>query len=200
MTKPKGKPAEQSTFDKSGVLGGMLNVLGVKLDLGQLLSSPEDLRDELGALRRRLQEAGGKATASDEAWRAGGATVSGFIRTRGLLGDQEFHIGTAGRDEPGAETRGGATTREATKVVEPVTDVFDEAAEVTLIANVPGVALDDLSVTVLGRAVTIETKPSARRRYRKDLQLDSEVDPRSLRMSCNNGVLEAHLRKRAANG
>ena len=178
----------------------MLTVLGVKTDLGQLLSSPENLKDELGALRRRLEEAGGKATVSDEAWRAGGATVTGFIRTRGLLGDQEFHIGTAGRGESGGDTRRGATTPEAPEVVEPVTDVFDEAAEVTLIANVPGVALDDLTVTLQGGVVTIATKPSARRSYRKEIRLESELDPGSLRASCNNGVLEVHVRKRATNG
>jgi len=200
VAKAKGKPNEQSASDLGGVLGGMLNVLGVKIDLGQLLSSPEDLTGQLGALRQKLKEAGGKATLSDEEWRAGGATVTGYIRTRGLLGDQEFHIGTAGRRESGGDARRGATTPEATEVVEPVTDVFDEAGEVTLIANVPGVALDDLTVTVNDGVVTIATKPSARRGYRKELRLESELDPGSLRASCNNGVLEVHVRKRVANG
>lgn len=200
MAKARGKVKEQKTADQSGVLGGMLNVLGVKIDLGQLLSSPEDVREQLGDLRRRLEQAGGKATVSDGAWRGGGATVTGFIRTRGLLGDQEFHIGTAGRRESGGDTRRGTKTPEGTEIVEPVTDVFDEAGTVTLIANVPGVALDDLTVTVGDSVVAIATKPSARRSYRKEVRLESELDPGSLRASCNNGVLEVHVRKRATNG
>lgn len=188
----RGKKRE---FDPADLLGGTLNILGLKFDLQELLSSPEQLQDRLAQLRERLKAAGGKETLSDEEWRRGGVTITGSIRTRGLLGDREFHIGTfGGRERTGAEK--AAAPAPPAEPVEPPVDVFDEDGEIAIIADVPGVSLEDLDLTVEGRTFTLQTRANARRAYRKQVALSTDVDEGSLRSSCNNGVLEVRLSKR----
>jgi len=191
--KEANKPEEP---DLSGVFGGALNILGLKLDLGKLLSAPEDAAGQLGELRERLKQLGGRELLSDEAWRSGAVSVSGHIRTSGLLGDQEFHIGTLGR--PARAQRGRKV--EAVEAVEPPVDVFDEEGGVTVIADVPGASMDDLQVKVEGSVLSIESKPGTRRPYAKKIELNSEVDPATVRSTCRNGVLEVYLQKRPAPG
>lgn len=44
----------------SNVIGGTLNILGLKIDLGKLLSAPEDVSKQLEELREKLKKAGGR--------------------------------------------------------------------------------------------------------------------------------------------
>jgi len=80
---------DDKEFNVSDVLGGTLNILGLKIDLAKLLSSPQDIRDQLEELRGRLKQAGGKEVLGDEEWRSGGVSIGGHFRTRGILGDTE---------------------------------------------------------------------------------------------------------------
>lgn len=179
--------------DPAEMLSGTLNLFGLKIDLGELLASPEEVKGRLEELRERLKAAGGKETSSDQEWKAGGVHVSGQIHTRGILGEQEYHLGTSGKASARRTPPPGPP-----EAVEPPLDLFDEGDEVTVIADVPGVNMDDLDVKVEGRQVVISTKPAVRRGYRKELRLNAEVDPQSLQATCNNGVLELRLRKRPA--
>jgi len=187
------KREEDKETDPSEIFGGMLNIMGLKLDLGELLSSPEKLQGQLEELREKLKAAGGKETLSDEEWKAGGASITGHIRTRGLLGDQEFHIGTMGQPRSRINRQ---PAPEPPEVVEPPVDVFDEGQTVTVVAEVPGVGLEDLELKVEGSTFFISTKPTARRSYRKELCLETELDGDSMEATCHNGVLEAHLGKK----
>lgn len=186
---------EESKKKKGGepenLLGGTLNILGLKIDLGQLLSSSGDIVGRLEDLREKLKAAGGKEAVSDEDWRQGRATVTGHIRTRGPLGEREFHVGTMGKAR-----RTTPPTRGVVETEEPPLDVFDEGGHVQVVADVPGVGLEDLDVTVDGRALSISTRPKARRQYRKTVQLPADVDAASLSKSCRNGVLEVTLQKK----
>ncbi|MBI2919108.1 MAG: Hsp20/alpha crystallin family protein [Chloroflexi bacterium] len=174
------------------ILGGSLDILGLKIDLGDLLSAPEQLAGRLEELREKLKAAGGKESLSDEEWRSG--AVSGHIRVRDLSGEREFHVGTTGRHRarPAAERPGPP------EVDQPPLDIFDEAGQVTVVADVPGVNLQDLDLDLQGNALTISTKPRSRRQYRKSVQLDADVDPDSMSATCRNGVLEVSLQKRSA--
>ena len=177
----------------SDLIGGSLNLFGIRIDLEELLASPERVRERLEALRARLKAEGGQETLSDEAWREGRASISGFVRTRGLLGEREFHIGTAGRSRGQGSGKKGPAPPEET--LEPPVDVFDEGEEVLVVADVPGVELQDLELQVDDGVLSFATKPGARRSYRKRLPLEAAVEPGSLRATCRNGVLEVHLRK-----
>lgn len=188
---------DKKELDPSELLGGTLNIFGLKLDLGELLASPENVRDRLEELREKLKEAGGKEALSDEEWRQGGMSVTGSVRTHGLMGEREFHVGTLGRS--GRKSTGQAAS-EPPEAMEPPVDVFDEAEEVTIVADVPGAGLDDLELKLEGRTFSLATRPTARRSYGKELHLEADLEPTSLRATCHNGVLEVHVRKRAAHG
>ena len=187
---PESEEEKESEF--SDLIGGTLNIFGLKVDLGELLGSPQKLTGRLEELRETLKKAGGKEALSDDEWRQGGSTITGHIRTRGLLGEREFHVGTMGK--PGRKAT-GRPAAEPPEVVEPPVDVFDEEERVTIVADVPGVGLDDLELKVEGNVFSLSTKETARRSYRKELRLESDVRPDSLEATCRNGALEVRLRK-----
>jgi HSP20 family protein len=202
-TGPSSGPPPAEAADKpSSIIGGRLNLLGVQIDLDRLLESPGDIEQGLGALRERLKAAGGKERMSDEDWKAGGTSVTGFIRTGGLLGDQEYHVGTMGSR---SERQGGTVARPkgkraaappaAPEFGEPPLDLFDEGDEIRIVADVPGAELDDLELKAEGRLFSVSTRPGARRGYRRDVELSAAVDPAIVSQTCRNGVLEVRLRK-----
>jgi HSP20 family protein len=177
----------------SDVIGGTLNIFGLKIDLAKLLSSPEDVRGGLEELREKLKKAGGREVLSDEDWRRGETSISGHLRTSGIFGEREYHIGTAGAS---TRRKGRETVSEPVEVVEPPVDVFHEEQEVVVVAEVPGVDLADLELKVEDDVLSLATKRGARRSYRKEIKLGSQVDKGSLKATCRNGILEVHLRKR----
>ncbi len=179
--------------DLSDVIGGTLDILGLKIDLAELLSSPENARGRLEELREKLKKAGGREVLSDEEWGRGETRISGHLSTRGILGEREYHIGTT---EPSTRWRDQESVWKPTEVVEPPVDVFHEAEEIVIIAEVPGVDLGELDLEVDGDVFSFSTKPAARRGYRKKIELGAPVQVDSLKATCRNGILEVHLQKR----
>ncbi len=188
------QPSKKKRTSSDDVIGGVLDVFGLRIDLGQLLGSSEELKDRLEQLRQGLQAAGGKASVSDEEWRSGGATVTGHIRVRDLSGEKEYYVGTLGKDNRKVRREDPKPPESA----EPPVDVFDEAKQVTVVADVPGVSLQDLDLKLEGDTLTIATKGRARRRYEKSVQLGADVDPDSMVATCRNGVLEVRFGKQGA--
>jgi len=184
-------------FDISDVLGGTLNILGLKIDLAKLLSSPEEMGDRLQELREKLKQAGGKEVLGDEEWRSGGVSIGGHFRTRGILGEREYHIGTTAPARPRKKAERAEKAPELPEVVEPAVDVFDEADEIIVVAEVPGIDLEDLELKTEGDILYLSTKPEIKRGYRKEIKLDSEADGDSLSATCRNGVLEVKLRRKS---
>ena len=188
-------------FDISDIIGGKLNIFGLNIDLGKLLSAPENVQGQIEELREKLKQAGGKETLSDDEWRRGGATVSGHITTRSLLGDREYHIGTSGGLRTGQEYPTGARPRprerapKPPEVVEPAADVFHEAEEIVVVAEVPGVGLEDLDVKVEDSTLSLSTKPGVRRQYKKVIDLGSPVAGENIQATCRNGIMEVRLKK-----
>lgn len=186
---------DDKEFEDSDILSGSLNILGLKIDLAKLLSSPEDARGGLEELREKLKKAGGKEVVSDEDWKSGGSSISGHFRTGGILGEREYHVGTAGAPPRRKEREKVSKPPEA---VEPTVDVFHEPEEIVIVAEIPGVELTDLELEVKDNIFSLSTKPTAHRSYRKQIELRSPVDRDSLKATCRNGILEIHLQKRPA--
>jgi len=184
---------EGKKSDISDVIGGTLNIFGLKIDLAKLLSSPEDVKDHLEELREKLKEAGGKEVLSDEEWKRGETSISGYFRTGGVLGEREYHIGTM---VPPTKRRREERVTKPPEAVEPPIDVFREAEEIVVVAEVPGVDLVDLELRVKDDVLFLATKAAARRNYLKKIELGSPVDEASLKATCRNGILEIHLRKK----
>jgi len=83
---------------------------------------------------------------------------------------------------------------ELTEEIEPLVDVIDSKDSVKVYAELPGVEKGDiaLSVTELGLTISV---PSDRRRYYKEVDLPSKVDPDTAKATYKNGVLEVCLDK-----
>ena len=77
---------------------------------------------------------------------------------------------------------------------EPLVDVVNEAEQVRVVAELPGVEKSDIKTTITDNALTISVD-SPSRRYYKEIELPSTVDPDSSKASYNNGVLQIALRK-----
>jgi HSP20 family protein len=83
---------------------------------------------------------------------------------------------------------------EPTDSREPLADVINEPEQVRVVAELPGVEKSDITTTITEDTLTIKVDTAARKYY-KELQLPSGVDPDSSKASYNNGVLEIVLKK-----
>jgi HSP20 family protein len=70
----------------------------------------------------------------------------------------------------------------------------DKAWAVTL--DVPGIARDDLSISIEGATVRIETKAEAKRQYKAAYELPQEIDVEATSAKLENGVLTLSLAKK----
>lgn len=76
-------------------------------------------------------------------------------------------------------------------------DVFAEPQEIVVVAEVPGVGLNDLELRIRDdKVLCLSTKAEARLGYRKDVELGAVVDAGTVRASCRNGILEVRVRKK----
>lgn len=72
----------------------------------------------------------------------------------------------------------------------------DKAWTVTL--DMPGVAREDLAITIEGAIVRIETKAEAPRQYKSAYELPEEIDAEATTAKLENGVLTLALAKKQA--
>ena len=93
----------------------------------------------------------------------------------------------------------------------PPVDVFEDAAGITLYADLPGVPRDKLSLQVEGDALTIEGEVSldapegleathaevSLARYRRVFTLSKELDTEKVEAELHNGVLKLRIPKAA---
>lgn len=75
---------------------------------------------------------------------------------------------------------------------EPLVDVVSSDKEVRVIAEMPGVSKEEISVTVTEKSLTISAE-TEEKGYYKELDLPALVDPKRARSTYNNGVLEITL-------
>ncbi|WP_375594097.1 Hsp20/alpha crystallin family protein [Algihabitans albus] len=100
----------------------------------------------------------------------------------------------AGSERTRASTEAGETMA-ASRMREPLVDLFDEDDEIVVAAEVPGCGLEDVDITVEdgGRELTLTARGI--RGYRRRLPLPAAVDPDRMEKSCNNGMLNVRLGK-----
>ena len=77
---------------------------------------------------------------------------------------------------------------------EPITDVFDEKEEVVIMAEMPGVSEEAISVDLKGDILELKAV-SRDRKYRKEILLPAKVKPETLTKSYKNGILEIRIKK-----
>ena len=160
----------------------------VELDFGGLFRGLGEFVDMVG----KLADAGEKQIS-----RQGEFGIKGLDdRAKGVYGFS-IRSGIASskpRVEPFGNVRAGKEGLEVADIREPLVDIFDEAGEVVVTAELPGVSDRDISVSFEADRMTIETR--GERHYVKALDLPAAVDPDSLARTYNNGVLELRIAKR----
>jgi len=91
-------------------------------------------------------------------------------------------------------TERGAVVEE---VREPAVDVFDEGAEVVVIAELPGVGENAIALEVKDDILLLSAS-DAGREYRKEVLLPCAVQAETVKSSYRNGILEIRVAKAAA--
>lgn len=148
-----------------GLLGGLTELVEKLQDLaekGEELSRSAHLRDDKGDFE----------------------AVYG-VRVKVGLGDREIRaepFGNVGQDRESGE----AVVHE---VREPPVDVIEEDRVVVVVAEMPGIATEDVELEVRDDVLTI-TAERGRKRYRKEVLLPRVCARERMSVSCNNGILE----------
>ena len=157
-----------------------------RLSLGGLFKGIEKLVD----LAADLKEAGGEI-------RKEGEINLGRLR-EGMKGVYGFSIKTAVGGEPVVETfsnikktpEGPTVTEER----EPLTDVFDEKDEVVVIAEIPGVSEEGITLNLEGDILEISAV-GKNKKYRKEVLLPVQVKRETPSYTYKNGILEVRIKK-----
>ncbi len=130
-----------------------------------------------------------------EVSRTGEFTVKGLgDRAKGVYG---FTIRTGLGGMPTVERFGNIRSTEEGPLVdevrEPMVDVFDEGESVLVVAELPGVAEEEIAVEVRDDVLSLETKGD--RKYAKEVLLPCRVEAATMKKAHKNGVLELRLSK-----
>jgi HSP20 family protein len=77
---------------------------------------------------------------------------------------------------------------------EPMTDMFDEKDEIVIIAEMPGIEENDVTIDLKGDMLDISAERNTRK-YHKELLLPLKVEQDKMKVKYNNGILEIRIKK-----
>ncbi len=83
-----------------------------------------------------------------------------------------------------------------TEETEPLTDVYEEDDKVRIIVELPGVDKDKIKIRAIDDRHIVVEASNHDRRYRKEIELPTEVDVDSAKATFRNGVLEIVIKKK----
>ena len=153
---------------------------GVDFGLGGVLKGLGDLVEKLNELAETGQDLSKTGEIREGEHLKG---VYGFTVKVGLGGTPRIEpFGNIGKD-----LKSGRTVVQ--EVCEPVVDIFEEEDHVLVLAEMPGISLDDVRVDVKDDVLTIAAEKKGKK-YRKEILLPRTCVRDKMLISCNNGVLE----------
>ncbi len=158
-------PADGLDFGAGGILKGIGDVLE---KLNQLAETGQEL-SRSGEIREGAHVKG----------------IYGFTVRTGIGGDPSPRIEPFGNIRQDAKT-GRAVVQD---VREPVVDVFEEQDCVLVVAEMPGITLEDVKLATKDKVLILNAE-NADKKYRKEIELPRSFPREKLQLSCNNGVLE----------
>ena len=194
MAREKKKKEEEGV--NSSAKGGSANLCGGDFGIGGLFKGIEKLVD----LAADLKEAGGEIRKEGEIdlshLFAKGESASGG--KKGMKGVFGFSIKTMEGGRPVVEPFGnikktpkGPTVEEER---EPIIDVFDEKEEIVVMAEMPGINEEGISLDLKGDILEMKAV-SKDRKYYKEVLLPAKLKSENLTFSYKNGILEVRIRK-----
>ncbi len=177
--KESSKTREQAPIDLGMGLGS-LSLDGLFKGLGNLIELAGKLADEGGEFKK------------EKAFTAKGP---GSKELNGIFG---VSIRTLDGGKSVFETFGNIKKTPKGPVIEevrePIVDVFDEEDHIRLIAEVPGVSEDGLTIELKGDILSLNAA-GQERHYAKEILLPSPVKKESLQRCFHNGILEITIEK-----
>ena len=164
---------------------------------GNLTDNVEGILRGLGDLVEKL---GGLAEKGEQLKRSGvfdidmggnkdAKAVYGFSMKMGLDSNQEPRIepfGNIHRDEKTGET----TVQEMS---EPLIDIIEESDHVLVLAEMPGVADEDIHLDLDGDILVLHAEKGSKK-YHKEVVLPRSFESKAMERSCHNGILEVKLK------
>jgi HSP20 family protein len=160
-----------------GGLGGFLGGLGQLIEkLGELAEKGEELKGV-----KEFGEAEGLHGVY-------GFTIKSNLVPDGLGGKVKVEpFGNVRKDDRTGRIR-------VHEVAEPLVDLFEEPDHVLVVAEMPGVGGDDVTLELNDDLLTIAAE-SGPKKYRKEVLLPAVFPPGSMTSTCRNGVLEIRLNR-----
>jgi HSP20 family protein len=162
---------------KKGARGGNAPVVGFLGGLADLIEKLGELAESGGELRR-----GGEV--GDDRFKA----VYG-VRLKVGSGDHEVDVEPFGNVKLDRKSMRPVVT----EVREPMTDIIEEPDHVLVVAEMPGVTADDVSISVDHDLMTLEAA-HGKSKYRKEILLPKPVSKKNIAVACNNGIVEIKCR------
>ena len=174
--KPKARKTDSEVHFDLG-FGSLFKGLGNLMDvLSELADKAEDVQEHTGEF-----------------------TVGKTAKGEPIRGVYGFTIRTMSGGSPKVESFGNIRETETGPVVadtrEPLVDVFDEGDTIAVVVELPGVAENEIEVTVEGDILDLQT--TGQRRYAKEVILPAAVDVATLSKTYTNGILEIRATKAA---
>ena len=165
---------------KSNVTGNFEDILR---GLGDLVQKLGDLAEKGEEMKRS------GAFDIDTSSGKNAKAVYGFSMKMGLDGNQEPRIepfGNIHRDEKTGET----TVQEMS---EPLIDIIEESDHVLVLAEMPGVADEDIHLDLDGDILVLHAEKGSKK-YHKEVVLPRSFESKAMERSCHNGILEVKLK------
>lgn len=158
---------------------------------GRILDGLTEIAEKINEISEKgetLSKEGGFSIPSKE---GGVKGVYGFSIRTGLGGnDDQVRVEPFGNVRKDKET-GKAVVQEIT---EPLVDVFEDEDSTTLVAEMPGVGLEDIEIDVEDDILTIQAQ-RGKKKYGKEILLSHRTSKEGLEVACNNGVVTIRCKK-----
>ncbi|MEW6731752.1 MAG: Hsp20/alpha crystallin family protein [Acidobacteriota bacterium] len=75
------------------------------------------------------------------------------------------------------------------EIREPIVDIFEEESDILIIAEMPGISVEDIRLDLKDDILNIYAE-HGNKKYRKEILLPGNFSREQLTISCNNGVVE----------
>ena len=155
----------------------------------------------LGGLFKGLTDMVGQLSSAVEGLDIEADEKTGEFNIKGLGGEAKGVYGFSIRTATGGGTRvepfgNIKQTKEGPEVAEsrePMVDLYDEPTEIIITAELPGVAEDQIEVSIEEDILSIQT--TGNRKFAKEILLPSAIEDGAISKTYNNGILEIRLKK-----
>ncbi len=180
--------SQQDRGDKRGAAG---DKAGGESRFSSIISGLTDIAEKLGEISENGETATKKGEFTFPSKEGGIKGVYGFSLKTGI-GGKDDNI----RVEPFGNIRKDKKTGEAVvqEIHEPLIDVFEDEYATTLIAEMPGVGLDNIKIDVQDDVLTISAQKGTKK-YRKEVLLSHPPAKDKIKVTCNNGIVTIRCEK-----